>query len=318
MTVQAIDPTAEKEKNHAALTSVIAAVGLTTFKIIVGVLTGSLGILAEAAHSGLDLVAALVTLFAVKVSGRAPDAEHTYGHGKVENFSALIETLLLLATSAWIIYEAIQRLFFNPVAVDVSVWAFLVMATSIVIDATRSRVLYRAARKHNSQALEADALHFSTDIWSSSVVILGLILVKISEISPQLAFLHSADAVAAMGVAVIVIFVSMQLGIRTVQALLDKAPDGSEAKIKEIAESVEGVTDCHQVRVRPSGPMMFADIHVRLDGTLSVAAAHEKTLLIQKKVRDVYPMMDVSVHTEPIKPVEVPREKPEQKADGNI
>ena len=299
-----IDQTAEKEKNHAALTSVVAAVGLTVFKVIVGALTGSLGILAEAAHSGLDLVAALVTFFAVKVSGRAPDEEHAYGHGKVENFSALIETLLLLGTSVYIIYEAIQRLFFKQVEVEVSVWSFLVMITAIVVDFTRSRILYAAARKHNSQALEADALHFSTDIWSSSVVIVGLILVLVSRMSPNLSFLHKADAVAAMGVAVIVIYVSFELGMRTVQALLDKAPAGSEQKVRQIAESVEGVTDCHKVRVRPSGPVLFADIHVRLDGNMSVNEAHEKTLVIQQKVREVFPMMDVTVHTEPLKPAE--------------
>ncbi|NLE75541.1 MAG: cation transporter, partial [Chloroflexi bacterium] len=169
-----VEQNATREKRDAALTSVIAAVGLTTFKIVVGVMTGSLGILSEAAHSGLDLVAALVTFFAVKVSGRPPDRQHTYGHGKVENFSALFETLLLLATCGWIIYEAVQRLFFKSVEVQPSIWAFAVMAVSIAIDAGRSRVLYRAARKHNSQALEADALHFRTDIYSSSVVIAGL------------------------------------------------------------------------------------------------------------------------------------------------
>jgi len=300
MTVQTNDATATKEKNNAALSSVIAAVGLTTFKIIVGVLTGSLGILAEAAHSGLDLVAAMVTLFAVRVSGRIPDEEHTYGHGKVENLSALFETLLLLATSVWIIYEAIQRLFFKSVQVEISIWAFLVMAASIVIDFTRSRILYAAARKHNSQALEADALHFSTDIWSSTVVIVGLVLVKISELLPNLSFLHKADAVAALGVALIVIYVSFQLGMRTIQALLDSSPKGSEEKIKQIAESVEGVADCHRVRVRVSGPVLFADIHVRLDGNMTVNQAHEKTLLIQQKVREAYPMMDVVVHPEPI------------------
>jgi cation diffusion facilitator family transporter len=304
MTSQTLNSTADKEKNNAALTSVIAAVGLTAFKIIVGILTGSLGILAEAAHSGLDLVAALVTLFAVRISNKAADEEHTYGHGKVENFSALIETVLLLATSAWIIYEAILRLTGKSVEVQVNIWSFLVMITAIAIDATRSKILSRTAKKYNSQALEADALHFSTDIWSSSVVILGLILVLVSRTSPNLAFLAKADAVAAMGVAVIVIFVSLELGSRTVQALLDRAPAGSEQRIKEIAESVEGIVDCHKVRVRPSGPVLFADIHVRMEPTLTVAEAHEKTLLIQKKVQEVYPMMDVTVHIEPIKPVE--------------
>ena len=181
---------ADREKRSAALSSVIAAVGLTTFKIIVGAMTGSLGILAEAAHSGLDLVVALVTLLAVRISGKPADEDHRYGHGKIENLSALFETVLLLITAVWIIYEAIQRLFYKPVEVEVSVWAFVVMVVSIVIDYTRSRVLYRAARAHDGQALEADALHFSTDIWSSSVVILGLIFVSISKAVPSFGFLE--------------------------------------------------------------------------------------------------------------------------------
>lgn len=245
---------ADLEKKNAALSSVVAAVILTTFKIIVGALTGSLGILAEAAHSSLDLIAALVTFLAVRLSGKPADAEHRYGHGKIENLSALFETLLLLGTCVWIISEAVQRLFFKTVDIEVSVWSFLVMAVSIVIDFTRSRVLYRAAKKHNSQALEADALHFSTDIWSSSVVILGLIGVLISERIGGMGFLKQADAVAALGVALIVVYVSIELGIRTVRALLDTAPQGAVEKIKAVVESVPGVVDCHHIRIRPSGP----------------------------------------------------------------
>jgi cation diffusion facilitator family transporter len=293
--------TPKKEKNMAALTSVIAAIGLTTFKVIVGVLTGSLGILAEAAHSALDLVAALVTLFAVRVSSKDPDKEHPYGHGKIENLSALFETLLLLGTCVWIVYEAISRLTGKVVEVDITIWAFIVMVTSIVIDYSRSKVLYAAAMKHNSQALEADALHFSTDIWSSAVVIIGLILVKISEVVPSLSWLKQADSVAALGVSAIVVYVSVRLGIRTIQGLLDTAPDGMDQKIKEIAESVEGVQDCHKVRVRMSGPTLFADVHIRLNPRMSVEKAHEKTLLIQKKVREELPGVEVTVHVEPAK-----------------
>ena len=164
---------AEREKRLVALSSVLAAIFLTSMKIVVGLLTHSLGILSEAAHSGLDLIAAAVTLFAVRLSDRPPDREHPYGHGKIENLSALVETLLLLATCVWIIYEAIDRLFFKSVHVEASIWSFIVMGTSIGIDVTRSRALMRTAKKHNSQALEADALHFSTDVWSSSVVIAG-------------------------------------------------------------------------------------------------------------------------------------------------
>ena len=242
--------TADREKFLAALSSVIGAVGLTFFKIVVGAATGSLGILAEAAHSALDLVAAIITLFAVHISGKPADKEHLYGHWKVENLSAFFETFLLLITCVWIIYEAIQRLLFRNIEIEVTIWSFIVMLVSIIIDFSRSRVLYRAARKYHSQALEADALHFSTDIWSSSVVIGGLFLVKLSDWIPSLNFLRQADAIAAMAVAGIVIYISAQMGIRTIRGLMDTAPQGMVDQIKTIVESVPGVIDCHNLLVR--------------------------------------------------------------------
>lgn len=297
---------AEKEKTWAALTSVIAAVGLTTFKIVVGIATGSLGILAEAAHSGLDLVAALVTFLAVRLSGKPADAEHRYGHGKIENLSALFETFLLLATCAWIIYEAVNRLFYKEVVVEASIWAFIVMGVSILIDFSRSRVLYRAARKHNSQALEADALHFSTDIWSSSVVILGLIGVWIARKVPGLEYLTRADAVAALGVALIVIYVSFKLGLRTIHALLDTAPEGMAEKVRQIVEALPGVVDCHNIRLRYSGPYLFVDVHVLLEGGQSLDEAHALTETIEKAICEALPASDVTVHPEPAVQNDVP------------
>ena len=150
-----------KEKKRVALFSVFAAIFITGFKLIIGILTGSLGILSEALHSGLDLVAAIITYFSVQISDKPADKEHNYGHGKVENFSALIETLLLLITCVWIIYEAIQRLTSGNTHIEINAWSYIVVISSIIIDATRSRALYKVAKKHNSQALEADALHFS-------------------------------------------------------------------------------------------------------------------------------------------------------------
>jgi cation diffusion facilitator family transporter len=289
----------DREKQSAALTSLLAAVGLTAFKIIVGVLTGSLGILAEAAHSGLDLVAALMTWFAVRISGRPADSRHLYGHGKVENLSALFETLLLLATCAWIVREAIHRLAAHRGDVEVNWWSFGVMATSIVIDASRSRVLYRAARKHNSQALEADALHFETDIWSSGVVILGLAAVKIGEWWPGLAFLKSGDAIAALGVSVVVVWVSIRLGRRTIDALLDTAPAGMEERLAATVQTIPGVLDCHQLRIRYSGPVPFVDLHVLVDGNQTLTQAHSLTETIEAAIRDILPSADVTVHPEP-------------------
>ncbi len=303
---------AQKEKQVAARNSVFAAAGLTVFKIVVGILTNSLGILAEAAHSGLDLAAAAVTYFAVRVADKPADREHPYGHGKVENLSALFETLLLLATSAWIIYEAVQRLFFKAETVEISIWAFIVMGTSIIVDINRSRMLYKAARKYNSQALEADALHFSTDIWSSAVVILGLIGVTLAGEIPGLDWLHKADAVAALAVAVIVIFVSGELGLRTVKALLDSAPDGMAEKLERAAESIPFVVDAHAVRVRSAGAYWFVNIHVNMDGKASLEGAHSVAEKVEAKIRATLPNADVHVHVEPVE-VQPDQPKPAKK-----
>ncbi len=291
-----------KEKSAAALGSVIAAVGLTGFKIIVGLATGSLGILAEAAHSALDLVAALVTFLAVRLSGKPADEEHPYGHGKIENLSALFETLLLLATCGWIIYEAVVRLFFKPMEIEVSIWAFVVMATSIIVDYSRSQSLYRAARKYNSQALEADALHFSTDIWSSSVVILGLGCVLLARKFPALAFLKQADTLAALVVAFIVIYVSYQLGARTIHGLLDTAPKGLAERIIDAVEQLPGVVDVHNLRIRSSGPHQFVDAHILVDGGIALYDAHAITEAVEERIRQISPGADVTVHPEPVSP----------------
>ena len=292
---------AQKEKTTAALSSVIAAVGLTTFKIIVGLVTNSLGILAEAAHSALDLMAAVMTFFAVRVANKPADRGHPFGHGKVENISALFETLLLLATSGWIIYEAIHRLKAPETHVEVSIWSFIVMGVSIIVDMSRSRMLYAVAKKHNSQALEADALHFSTDIWSSSVVILGLILVLVSRWFPSLAFLEKGDAVAALVVAAIVIFVSGELGVRSIQALLDAAPkDGERDRIIKEIRKMEDIADVHAVRIRSSGAGWFVDMHVTMNGRMSLNKSHALTEQIEGKVMEILPGADVTVHVEPL------------------
>jgi cation diffusion facilitator family transporter len=283
--------TGQEEKRWAALTSLAAAVGLTAFKIVVGVLTGSLGILAEAAHSGLDLVAALMTFFAVRYSGRPPDRGHPYGHGKIENLSALFETFLLLLTCAWIVREAIHRLMSHRGAVEVNFWSFAVMVVSIAVDISRSRVLYATAKKHNSQALEADALHFATDVWSSAVVIAGLISAKLG--------FASGDAVAALGVSAVVVWASVRLGRRTVDALLDTAPEGMEQRIAALVESLPGVRNCHNIRIRPSGPELFIDLHVLVDGQQTLTDAHALTETIESAIQEIAPGADVTVHPEP-------------------
>jgi cation diffusion facilitator family transporter len=291
--------TGSEEKNSAALNSVAAAFLLTGLKVVVGLLSGSLGILAEAAHSALDCVAAIVTCFAVRAASKPADRDHAYGHGKVENLSALVETLLLLATCAWIIQESFHRLTTRHVQVDASIWAFAVMGISIAVDVSRSRMLYRVAAKHRSQALEADALHFSTDIWSSAVVIVGLLGVRLAGWYPGLGFLLQADAVAALIVAGIVVIVSARLGVRTIQALLDSSPPGAAEQIKAVVGAIPGVFDCHAVRVRHSGPHYFVDLHITVDGDQPLRAAHALTEAVEQAVDKTLPGADVTVHPEP-------------------
>jgi cation diffusion facilitator family transporter len=278
----------------------VQRLGLTALKTIVGISTGSLGILAEAAHSGLDLAAAAMTFFAVRLSARPPDESHLYGHQKIENLSALLETLLLLATCAWIVREAVHRLLHHTVEIEVTVWAFTVMLVSIAVDVSRSRALARAARRYQSQALEADALHFQTDVWSSAVVILGLAAVKLGAAVPGWTWLRNADALAALGVSALVIWVSIRLGRRTADELLDTAPAGMEQNIRTTVESVAGVRNCHDVRVRRSGAVLFIDLHVLVDGKQTLAQAHELTETIETVIRQIAPNADVTVHPEPV------------------
>ena len=283
----------QHEKQLVAASSVVAAVFLTATKIVVGIFTGSLGILAEAAHSGLDLVAALITLFAVRASDRAPDATHQYGHAKIENLSALAETILLFATCAWIIYEAVERIFFRPQPVDPNIWAFATMGVSIIVDFSRSRALARVAKKYQSQALEADALHFQTDIWSSLVVIGGLALARAGFGDGR------ADAIAALLVALIVVWVSWKLGRRTIDALLDTAPTGLTDKIAAAAAQLPGVCRVLRARVRGSGNSIFADIRVAIPRHYSLQDSHDIAHQVENAVRAVAPGADVLVDTEP-------------------
>jgi len=291
----------EKEKRIVAAISVGAALFLTGLKLVIGLMTQSLGILAEAAHSGLDLVAAVITLLAVRYSDKPADHDHPYGHGKIESFSALVETGLLFLTCAWIVYEAVQRMFFHYREIDPSLWAFLVMAISIGVDINRSRMLSGAARKYHSQALEADALHFSTDIWSSLVVIVGLAMVWLGQnvFRGAAGLLGKADALAALAVAFIVLFVSYKLGRRTIDVLLDRAPEGLTQQFFEAAGRIEGVLNVSKVRVRRSGPRVFVDMNVEVDRNLSIERTHAIAEAVEAEVQKISAGADIVIHADP-------------------
>ncbi len=291
---------AQREKRRVALSSLLAALVLVGMKLGVGLWTNSLGLLSDAAHSALDLVAAGLTLWAVHISGRPADREHTYGHGKFENLSALAQTGLLLLTCAWIIYEAINRLLGGGHGeVEPNVWAFLVVIVCIVVDVSRSRALHAAAHKYRSQALEADALHFATDVWSSLVVLGGLTGVVIAKRWGP-AWLVGADAVAALLVAAVVIWVGMRLGRRSVDELLDRVPRDLQQRLRQAAASAAGVEEVTQVRVRRSGPTVFADITLGVDQNTGFEQAHSISERAEAAVRRVLPAADVIVHVEPV------------------
>ena len=282
------------KKQQIALSSVLASLFLTVMKLVVGIMTGSIGIISEAAHSALDFGAASLTLFAVKMSDKPADSKHHYGHAKVESVSALIETGLLVVTSIWIIYTAAERLIAGKTEIDVTwYWyAVAVMVISIVVDFSRSRALKKVARETNSQALEADALHFSSDILSSAVVLLGLVCVSLG--------ITWADAVAGIAVALLVGWAAFSLGKKTIDVLIDAAPEGLTDRIEEITLSIGGVTAIDKIRVKPTGPQVFIEMAICVNRTLSVEKVQVICADIEKKVREEFPVGDITINTRPI------------------
>ncbi len=289
-----------REKRRAALLSVGSAVVLLSLKAFLVVRTGSLGVLSEALHSGLDLLAAVITFLSVRVSDEPADERHPYGHGKFENFSAFVETALLLLTALYIIYEAFDRLFFHSVHIQPSITAILVLLVALAIDVTRARALKHVAQKYSSEALEADALHFSTDVWSTMVVIAGIGLVWAGE-TWNLPWLAYADALAGLAVAAIILWVGSQLGKRTLDALLDVAPKGLQQEIAMAVGRMDGVLDVDRVRVRRAGNRHFVDATVSVARTASLEQVHALSDAIEKRIGEIVPS-DVMVHAEPRAP----------------
>src|SRR5712692_8216613 len=289
-----------REKKRAALLSVGSALVLVSLKTFLVVRTGSLGVLSEALHSGLDLIAAIITFLSVRMSDQPADERHPYGHGKFEIFSAFVETGLLAVTACYIVYEAFSRLFFRSVHIQPSVTAILVLLVALSIDLTRARALGHVARKYSSEALEADALHFSTDVWSTMVVIAGVGLVWAGEMWNLPALIY-ADALAAMTVAAVILWVGAQLGRRTLDALLDAAPEGLQQEIARAVARMDGVLDVDRVRVRRAGSRHFVDATVSVARTPSLEQVHALSDAIEKRVAEIVPS-DVMVHAEPRAP----------------
>ena len=279
-------------KQRVALSSIAASAGLTVAKAIVGVTSGSLAILSEAAHSLIDLGATVMTYFAVRVSGKPADAEHQYGHGKVESVSALAETAFLFVLAGVVVFEAAQRLLGDRIVpVEATPAAFFIIVASIAVDFLRARALDRVAKRTMSQALEADALHFRSDMVSSIAVLVGLVGVAFGYLR--------ADAAAAIVVAIFICIAGWRLGRRTIDTLTDTAPAGISERIAAIARSVPGIVTVERVRARPAGAVLFVDLGVGVSRTLPldrVAAIKERAT---RDIRAALPEAEVTITTEP-------------------
>jgi cation diffusion facilitator family transporter len=282
----------QEEKERVALTSIAASGALTLAKAIVGVLSGSLALLSEAGHSALDFAATVMTYFAVRISGKPADEEHHYGHGKVESVAALIETGLLFVLSGFVIWEAVKRLLGDTGhLVEASVWAFAVIIASIVVDFFRARLLYRVAKETVSEALEADALHFGSDMWSSIAVLAGLGGVALG--------FSWADSAAAIIVAVFIIIAGWRLGRRTIETLTDTAPAGAADRITAAARRVSGVVAIERVRARAVGATLFVDLVVAVSRTLPLDRVAAIRAAVARAIKAEMPQAEVDVTTEP-------------------
>lgn len=296
------------EKQRAAAGSVIAAVFLTVIKVAVGIFTGSLGIVSEALHSAMDLFAAGITFFAVRIADKPADKKHNYGHGKMESLSAAAEVLILWATCVWIIYQAVEKMFYGQsLEVTGSYWGIAVLVISIIINISRAKILKKVADKYGSQALKADALHFASDVWSSCVVIAGLVCVWIGEVA-GIEWLKYADPIAALGVAALVIKVSIKLARETFNVLLDAAPTGMQEDILAEAKAVKGVFEVKDIRVRPSGAESFIEVSIGVDRNESLKAVHGITVEVVSGIKTKIPKSDIVVSTYPVDIVKEPDE----------
>ncbi|WP_263383476.1 cation-efflux pump [Granulicella arctica] len=290
-------------KRSAALASVGAALVITLLKLLTGILTGSLGMLSEAAHSGIDLIAAAITLFSVNVSDRPADEDHNYGHGKIESLSAFAETVLMLGSCVWILAEAIKRIVSRDhLVLKPSIWPFLVLFLSIAVDYTRSRNLHKVALAHSSEALEADAIHFGTDMWSSFAVLIGLCATFAGQ-HWHLPQLELADPVAAIIVSAIILRVSWQLARRTIDTLLDATPAETRAQMRRDLirdlKAIDGVISVDRVRTRRSGANYFADLTLGMPRNVTFQRSEQITKAATESVQRQLPGADVVVHSVP-------------------
>ena len=288
------------EKRQVALHSMLAAAVMTTLKVAAGIFSGSLGVLSDAAHSGLDLAGATLTFFSVSVSDKPADEDHTYGHGKVENISSFVEAGLMAVSCAWIIYEAVQRIAHHTVELRHSIWPVLVLITSIVVDYWRSRQLREVAERTGSPALATDAFHFASDIWSTVAVLAGLGASWLGAVF-GIQWLRYADPFAAVVVSLMILRITLRLTRETVDVLMDHIPAETRQHIVNEVEQVPGVLGVEQARVRRAGAAYFADLTLALPRRYTFEHTGELVRAATDAVHRALPDADVVIHTVPRK-----------------
>jgi cation diffusion facilitator family transporter len=278
-------------KVKIARLSIISNLLLITMKLIVGIISGSVSIISEAIHSSMDLVAAVIAFFAVRVSDNPPDSRHPYGHGKVENISGVIEALLIFAAAIWIIFEAVRKLIGKDIVLE-KIWiGVVVMVVSAIVNIIVSRRLYKVAKQTKSVALEADALHLKTDVYTSAGVAAGLGLILLTDIK-------WLDPAIAILVALFIIRESYSLLKRAFSPLLDTA--WSDDEINDLERKLKSMeVNYHSLRTRVAGNYRFIDIHVEIPKYESVGNAHEYCDMIENKLTSSYENLSVTIHVEP-------------------
>jgi cation diffusion facilitator family transporter len=286
------------EKRRVALHSMLAAAAMTLLKLVAGLLSGSLGVLSDAAHSGLDLVGAALTFFSVQVSDKPADEDHTYGHGKFENLSAFGEAVLMAVSCAWIIWAAMQRILYHTVELRHSLWPVLVLLTSIAVDYWRSRQLHIVAKRTGSPALATDAFHFASDIWSTLAVLCGLGASWVGT-SFGIGWLRYADPFAAVMVSLMILRMTLTLGRDTVAVLMDEVPAETRQRLVHEVERVEGVLAVEQARVRRAGAGYFADLTLALPRRFTFEHTGELVREATEAAHRALPQADVVIHTVP-------------------
>jgi cation diffusion facilitator family transporter len=286
---------------RTALLSFLAALALVATKLLVGLATSSLGILAEALHSGLDAVAALLSLYAVGVAERPPDEQHQYGHGKAQHLAALSEAAILAAVAIWIGFEAVMRLRSGGGDVQPEWYAFVLLVGVLIVDAARWSVSFRTGTRERNAALLASAWHFASDFAGTTAVLIGLALVA--------AGYPRADAVAALTVAALVLVAAARLALRNIDALMDRAPSGLDRQIGQIAQAVPGVAEVRSVRVREAGGESFADVVIGVSRLEGLERSHQTMDQVEDAVRSQIGPAQVTVHVEPSTGAEAPNER---------